>query len=218
MLNDESLITQPTGAELELEAPQGTQPQGSDPLDAIEDINALKYIATSLPAFNDEHKERLEAITDRSELLGEVKKIRAISQRKERKSAQSTPPETPAPAPSQEFLTKADFVKSNEKKAVRLATEADADILENWDKVRSFYTPRRGKETPEDILEDIKDAHSLFRIRNPKVEPKDESATELSASTVATPSGIAPAPKTPTQQPPNFRPASTPKDWYKPKK
>lgn len=219
MPNDEVLDPGQPAQKLELGTPHGNQ--GGDPLDEIQDISALKYIASTLPAFSNEHKGELEAMTDRDEVLGQVKKIRGISSRIQRKHSNAQV--LPAPAtepiaqpPQQEFLTKADFHKSNERKAVREAT-ADPEVKANWDKIVAFYTPRRGKETPEDIKEDIQDAVTLFNARNAKGE-KDDSAAQLSTTTVIKTGGGAPTKATP-QAPalPNLRTPAQPKDWY-PKK
>ena len=86
-------------------------------------------------------------------------------------------------------------------------------MLENWDKARQFYTPRRGKDTPEDIFEDIKDAYAVFNTRRPKVEVKPD-ITDLT-TTKANPTGNAPASKNPKKEPPGFNIPKKPNEWYK---
>lgn len=153
----------------------------------------------------------LDEISDES-ARAEAKKWRAIARRTEKKPDEK--PATPvAPAPS-EFLTKADFFKSNERKAVREIT-ADADIKASWNEIVPFYTPRRGKETAEDIKEDIQDAITLWKARNPAALEKDSSADQLTVSPVVKSGGggsdkITPKPK----DPPNFKLPNQPKDWY----
>jgi hypothetical protein len=136
----------------------------------------------------------------------EAKKHRAIARRQLVK-------DEPKPAPKQEFLTKTDFFKSNERKAILQAT-ADPEVKAIWSEVVPFFVSRRGKETPEDVLEDIKDAVTLYKARNPVVE-KDTSADELVTSTVVKTGGGAVGKETPkTAALPNLRPKSQPKDWY----
>ena len=219
MENDEGLNPSQPAVELELEpqAPQ-QEPQGGDPLDEIQDIGALKYIATTLPAFSDEHKGRLDTMTDREEVLGEVKKIRGISNRivkKVPKQELPAKPLEPKQPDSSQFLTKADYERSNEKKAIREVT-ADAFVKDNWDGIRQFYTPRRGKDTPEDILEDIKDAVVVFKARNP--EKPDNGVAQLSQTAVTQGTGgSAPRQEQKPKDPPNFKLPTQPSSWY-PKK
>lgn len=204
MTNDEMELETPNPGqqeqELELEgdkpdAPkaEGEEPQGSDPLDN----------------------------QDRDTLLAEAKKYRAIAQRHKKPEAKPEPKiEKPVET---DFLKKSDFELGNQKKAIRMATavsEQDAeevktfkeDLLENWDKVRQFYTPRRGKDTPEDILEDIKDAYAVFNTRR---KPKENKPDVSDLTTTKTnPTGNAPSPKSPVKNPPNFSLPKKPSEWY----
>lgn len=167
--------------------------QGGDPLDDIQDPGAR----------------------------AEAKKYRAIARRAVKKPVVAAPADAPAPAvdtpkPAEsEFLTKADFYKSNERKA-RLLAEADPEVKANFDKILPYYTPRNGKETPEDILEDLKDAITVFKSRNPIVET-DDSKRDLTVTAVVKTGGGGPvsqtAPK--TAQPPNYKLPTQPSDWYK---
>lgn len=148
----------------------------------------------------------------------EAKKHRAIARRGEKR--EMTPekkPEQPV-APKEEFLTKSDFYKSNERKAIREAT-ADAEVKANWNEIVPFYTPRRGKETPEDIMEDIRDAITIFNARNAK-STKDNGVDALTATPVAKTGGHAPGKQSSTATPPlqNFQLPTQPKDWYSKKK
>ena len=180
------------GAEdLELEpeiTPEG-EPEfpGGDPLDAIQDEGAR----------------------------AEAKKHRAIARRVEKdgkKPDEVKPVKVKPVVPPSEFLTKADFHKANERKAVREAT-ADTEVKANWNEIIPFYTPRRGKETPEDILEDIKDAVTLYRAHNPVVG-KDDSADQLTTTPVVKTGGGVADKGTKTPEPSNFKLPSQPKDWY----
>lgn len=140
----------------------------------------------------------------------EAKKWRAIARRKDEPKVEA--PVVTAPTP--EFLTKADFFKSNEKNAIREAT-ADPEVKANWSDIVPFYTPRRGKETKEDILEDIKDAIILYKARNPEVVT-DDSANQLTASPVVKSGGGVADKVTPKpNNPPNFKLPTPPNQWYK---
>ncbi len=183
--------------EIELEDPKSEDldSQGSDPLDNIQDTSIL---------------------------LAEAKKYRAIARRHK---AEKPKPEAKIEVKPEtgDYLKKSDFELANQKKAIRTATivsENDTeeaktlktDLLENWDKVRQFYTPRRGKDTPEDVYEDIKDAYAVFNTRRPKKEVKPD-IKELSETKI-TPTGNAPEPKSPQKQPPRFNLPKTTKEWY----
>lgn len=214
-------VQQPSQPETALELGTQGQPsevtplehQGGDPLDAIQDLAALKFIATTFPAFKPENKDKLETITDRTELLAEVKKIRSISQRHKvqepKPAAPSVEPATPG------VLTKADFEKSNEKRAIRQA-QADADVKAHWAEIAPLYVNRRGRDTAEDIHDDIKDAILLFKARQGTPIVPNDTAASLATTSVDHGTGTgAPAPKTPeVKNPPNFKPATGPKNWY----
>lgn len=139
----------------------------------------------------------------------QAKKDRAIARRLAKKE------DKPEKTDTSKFLTKEDFYKSNERKAIREIT-ADAEIKAVWNEIIPFYTPRRGKETPEDIVEDIRDAITLYKVRNPAPPEKDDSANDLTASPVMKTGGgvtekVTPKPK----DPPNFKLPTDPKSWYK---
>ena len=144
----------------------------------------------------------------------EAKKYRAIARRNAEKPEDK---KAEAPKPSQDYMTKADFHKANERKAILSAT-ADAEVKADWNKIVPFYTPRRGKETPEDILEDIKDAIIIFKARNPVVE-KDDSARVLTESPVAKAgSGVSEKVAPKIKDPPNFKLPKPVESWYPKKK
>lgn len=159
-------------------------------------------------------KDPLDDIQDEA-ARAEAKKWRAIARREEKPKAEPKP-EAPPETPKQEFVTKADFHKANERKAV-LEVSKDPEIKAKWQDIIGYYTPRRGKETAEDIVEDIKDAVIIYKARNPE-KVSDDSALDLSVSTVVKTSGGGvdkqiPKPK----DPPNFKLPTKPTDWY-PKK
>lgn len=194
------------------EAPAEEAPADGDPLDSIQDENALKVIASQYGVSKDE----IDSAEDREGLLALTKKGRAMSTRKDRKK--ETPAEEPTKEPKKDdnpYLTKEDFHKSNEKKALRIAKDSDNPelqaIVENWDDSIDFYVPRNGKETAEDILEDMKDAYAVFLRHNP---PKEEEANA---------NDLTKQPKTRSQSPKHegkersrtIPKATSPQDWYK---
>jgi hypothetical protein len=201
---EETLETLPEETNLELEPEAKAEGEDGDPLDKIEDAEGLR---------------------------AEAKKFRAIAQRKDKK-----PEVKPVVKEDKgDYLKKSDFELGNQKVAIKMATgkaelnpqkfgvetpeqlgKIQQDILENWDEIIKNYTPRRGKDTAEDILEDIKDAYVLFSVRRPNKEDKPD-ISELSKTKVI-PGQVSPKGKeTPVKDPPGFKLPSQPKDWY-PKK
>lgn len=86
---------------------------------------------------------------------------------------------------SDEFMTKKDFQKVNENKAIKLACK-DSEIEENWDKIVKFYTPRHGKNDVDGIVEDINDAFILFQKKNEnKEEDKEDKEDKKSTADLA---------------------------------
>ena len=138
-------------------------------------------------------------IEDTTDWKTEALKYKAIADRLGRKSKEVSI-SVPVPAVKRdEFLTKADFYKSNERKGILMATtlqendsadikEMKATISDKWSDISTFYTGRSGKDTPEDIAEDIYDAYVTWRRRNPSKEPSEEKdvKTEVGIDTVIT--------------------------------
>ena len=194
--------------ELETEEAEATEEtQGSDPLDG-DNIDEVRK---------------------------EGKKFRAIANRKPKAEEAPIKEEPTKETPKEEkpkegeYLKKSDFELENQKTAIKLATislETDsdevkaqkADVLENWDEIRKNYTPRRGKSTSENILEDIKDATAIFNNRKPPVEETEEgevAVEEITKTEAKAPAGNPPKPKAPkAKNPPNFKLPSQPDEWY----
>lgn len=143
----------------------------------------------------------------------EAKKYRAIARRNTKEVPEAKVPAAPA---SSEFLTKADFYKTNERVAIKAAT-ADPEVKANWAEIVPFYTPRRGKETTEDIAEDIQDAITLYKARNPEVVTDDSKNTLTETAVVKT--GGGPIDKVTAKTPdlPGFKLPIQADAWY-PKK
>jgi len=160
-----------------------------------------------------EPNDPLDDIKDET-ARAQAKKDRAIARRKGNKPEGVV--EKPEPK-SSDFLTKQDFEKANERKAI-LTAQADPEVKAIWNEIVPFYTPRRGKATPEDISEDIKDAITLYKARNPDPKEKDTSAADLTTTPVVKVGGGATDKSTTKpKDPPNFSLPRQPKDWF-PKK
>ena len=178
----------------------------------------------------------LDQITDPEALRAEAKKQRGIAARlaKGPKEEEPAAPVVVTPAPvASEFLTKKDFERSNQKKAIRIATTpsdtddeatqaAKEEIEANWDQVRIHYSGRRGKDTPEDIVEDLLDAHAVWKRKNGSkaADPQGDATRALAPTAVTRPGGSsrAPAPASGDDSDPRFNKASQPDQWYKKKK
>lgn len=170
----------------------------------------------------------LDSIQDVDELRAEAKKHRAIAQRHKDKPPVETKPveETPkVEVPTGDYLKKSDFERANQKKAILMATiinESDsedvqsmkAELVENWEEIRQYYTPRKGKDTPEGILEDIKDAHTLYSSKKVVTEDKPDNS-DLSETKVDVVGGTKKA-KTTKKNPldDRIRSKSNPDEWY----
>jgi len=70
----------------------------------------------------------------------------------------------------EEFLTRKDLIKRDERTAINKACD-DPIVDENWNEIMAHYTPKRGKDSAEDILADIKDAKEMWLALNPQKKP-----------------------------------------------
>lgn len=170
-------------AEQELEetgtADEGTGADDSkgDPLDQIDDLEALRH---------------------------EAKKYRGIATRKKEPTSTTPGEETP-------YLTKRELYLINEKKAIH-DVRKDSEIDQNFEAIKGYYVSRRGKDTPEDIAEDMRDAYILWKARNPQAS---DGSNDLATIAIARPSGLAPKPQaTKTETDPRFQAPSKPESWY----
>lgn len=101
---------------------------------------------------------------------------------------------TPAPAPSAtagEYVTKAEFYKQNEAKAIQSA-RANPEIADNWKDIIAFFPANADRSTPEAVEQAIYDAHALWKRRQ---EPKESEDTTVKArlSTSTGKGGTSPA-------------------------
>ena len=65
-----------------------------------------------------------------------------------------------------EYVTKKDFQKLQEKGAIKKACVDMPELDENWDEIIPFYHSRKGKATEEGIIEDLRDATDLWKLRS----------------------------------------------------
>lgn len=157
------------------------------------------------------HHDPLDQINDPEQLRHEAKKYRGIAARKDRSDE---PAPTPEPTPSNEYMTKRDFYRVNERVAITEIKREVPEIEANFDAVKAFYVPRRGKERPEDIMEDLKDALTLFKARNPGTQA--DPSVPLSTISVTTPTGTGAQPVTTSDDDdPRFSKPKSPDSWYK---
>lgn len=198
MPNGETLELEqdPVQQEEELElAPKGTD---ADPLDEIQDVDTLRAEAKKFRAISSRHKETKVPVEKKEEPVVVAK-------------------------PDDGFLKKSDFELANQKKAIKAVTtvsEQDSeeqkklksDVLENWDAIRQFYTPRRGKDTPEDVQEDIMDAYVLFNARR---KPKEAKPDVSGLTEHAAMGGSGEAPKVGTSKKTlDVKLGKKPNEWY----
>lgn len=92
---------------------------------------------------------------------------------------QPAKPTTQKQGSDNEPVTKAEQYQTNSRTAIddicagempdgKKDAELGKDINDNWAEVVKYYTPRRGKMTSKAIMQDILDAHTLYRKHNPK--------------------------------------------------
>lgn len=125
-----------------------------------------------------------------------------------------------------EFVTKKDLYKTNEKLAISQATTISKDdtddvkavkkdLDEHWDEIKPFYTGKSGKDTPAEIVEDLMDAHAIWKRRaSGKTTKADDKGARADLSNDRGNGGRSPAAAGERRKRilPQF---SKPTDWYK---
>lgn len=185
-------------------------PSSNDPLDAIEDTNALKVIASQYGAKDDELTD------DKDELLATAKKYRSISQRK----AKAPKEETPKEEPKGDYVSRKELQLTNTKRAKNLVkdseNDADKDIFDNWEDIMDYVPKSASLDTEYDIVDAMRTAHAAYRFKNP-LESNEDAGADLQKTTA--PQGKSavqtPVKKSVDDDLPNFdkRP-KTPDQWY----
>lgn len=189
-------------------AGEGAGEGNADGAEGDEEVTVKKSEIERLKADNTNYKKALG--------IGEFKKPK-----EEKKVETST-----ATVDTSKFVTKDDQYKANQKTAIKIATtvgkDDDAetakikkDLDENWEEVKAFYTGRRGKDSPDDIVEDLFDAHAVWS-RNKKTSKNSGKEATADLATDKGTSGKSPQNAQAARSrviPKNTNPA----DWYKKK-
>lgn len=176
-LNPQAGEEEVSGEEQETEEGSNQEPsteapstsQKTDPLDGMDD-SALRGFALGKGWKVDEALEG-------DSLRAEVKKLRSITQRR---GERSTPPQKTEGA---DVLKKSDVEKAQERLAISQiegsTDDLSKEISDNWDDIMKVYTPRHGRTTKEDILEDIYDAHAVWKRKHKSTDTSKEATAEL---------------------------------------
>ena len=147
------------------------------------------------------------------ELRAEAKKLRAINNRKP-KVEPVVKKEEPVKPVESEFVTKADLARLAVSEAKVLVSE---EVKEHWDDLINIPLSGYDNLDAKSIAANMTERLVIFNARNPKVEKK-EDVSDLS-TTKATGTGSGPSDKKDKpKDPPNYKPALQPDDWYPKKK
>lgn len=125
------------------------------------------------------------------EIRAEAKKLRAITNRHKDKKESS----------QDDVVKKSDFERANESKARRLLEKSDdqvaKEILANWEDLASIYgkVATRGKNSEEDIVEDLRDAHAVWQRHQPAEDNSKKAESDIAALTGTGGSAPKPAPE-----------------------
>jgi hypothetical protein len=76
-----------------------------------------------------------------------------------------------------DVLTKTDFHKINEKKAIDAFIKDNPEVDGKWSDFISFYSDKRGRDSVDDIVNDLDDAKTLFLKHNP-IKEEDDNQTK----------------------------------------
>jgi len=110
-------------------------------------------------------------------------------------------------------MTKKEFYKAREKEAIQKATE-DSKIDNNFDEIMEYYTPRRGKDTVENIVSDIKDAKYLWNKYKGGSSSEDKEASSKLSTESKKPSGRSSGQGKEKRQKRILPKNSSPEEWY----
>jgi hypothetical protein len=210
--------------EIEVQTPELGSPEGGEELTLGEGGTVATIVTPAPPTPSDP----LDDIQDEA-ARNEAKKHRAIARRATKVEVKKEPVLESVVLPQAgetAYLSKTDFYKSNERKAINSLTRIEATdsdevkanktfIKENWNGIGALYVPRGGKDTPEDIVDDLGDAITLFKAKNPP-KTEDDSALALNTAPGRTKGGV--FDKTEVKSPLNVKKGAKPEEWYsKPK-
>lgn len=178
-----------------------TESTKTDPLDSMSEEGLRGYLA----GLGEEIPE------DTEDVLAYAKERRAIKNRHSKKDKEL---ETKQPVVDTDAVAR--FEKANERKAIRLIESSEdstfVEINENWDEIVANYVSRRGKDTEEDILDDIMDAHAIWKRRQPT--HSDSKEAESSIMQTHGTKGTSPS-STPVKKERIIKRTQKMGDWYK---
>lgn len=173
----------------------------SDPLDVMSEDGVRGY----LTALGVEVPEGTE------DLVAFAKKERAIKNRHAKKELETNQPSTKK---DDDAIRR--FEKANERKAVRLIESSEEDDLveinENWDEIVANYVPRRGRDTEDDILDDIMDAHAVWKRKQVVSNSNKEAQSEVMQTRGVKGNSPSPAPQ---KKEKIIKRSKKMGDWYK---
>lgn len=89
-----------------------------------------------------------------------------------KEKAKEQPKEEP-----KDVFTKTDFHKINEDKAINAFLKDNPEVDGKWSDFISFYNDKSGRDSVEDIINDLDDAKTLFLKHNP-IKKEDDNQTK----------------------------------------
>lgn len=127
-------------------------------------------------------KLREERNNYREGLLSTKEKLKQMEEKQSPEKEENTSTE-----PSGDYLTKSEFKKMNEEKAIRKFLNENPDIKNNWGDLVQHYAGKRGKLDVDAIVQDLDDAKDLLYKHNPEIKKdkspeKDDSKKSLLAT------------------------------------
>ena len=85
------------------------------------------------------------------------------------------------PAKAEDVLTKKDFQKINEKKAIEAFLKDNPEVNSKWSDFVPYYREFRGRDTVEDIVKDLDDAKTLYQKHFPVKENDGDTKANLAS-------------------------------------
>jgi len=186
-----------------------TPPVSGDPLDDIQDVDALRATARLLPGFGEDQVAKLSEMESADEVRAEIKKVRAISRRKSSKPTPE-PEKVEEEKPKSEFVTKKDLAKVATNDAKALVSD---EVLEVWDDLMSIPLGGYDLLDSRSIAANMVERFAIHSARNPEADTKPDTS-DLTASAVKAGTAQGVKPKAKPVEPPNFRLPKQPGEWY----
>ncbi len=192
---------------------------GQPSKDSQKDLKGDKSLPDTGPSEKDEFvklsKEEYEKLREernnyKEGLLSTKEKLKQMQEQSPQKEDKSEP--------QGDYMTKEEFRKLNEKKAVRQFLKQNPEISDKWDSLVEHYHGKRGKDDAEAIVQDLDDAKDLLFKYNPELKPKDNDSKKRSAL-ASDQSYMGKSPLSPGGNPPKKKGGIIPKgnpvdSWY----